>query len=73
VVGLAATRSLFLSYSGILRNATAFGNGPRFARAPKANATCERFLGSVRRECLDHMLILHDQHARTVLGEYCRS
>jgi transposase InsO family protein len=33
---------------------------------------CERFLGSVRRECLDHILILNDQHARAVLGEYCR-
>jgi len=26
-------------------------------RAPKANAVCERILGSVRRECLGHMLI----------------
>jgi putative transposase len=26
--------------------------------APKANAICERFLGSVWRECLDHMLVL---------------
>lgn len=28
-------------------------------RAPKANAYCERFIGSLKRECLDHMLILH--------------
>jgi hypothetical protein len=27
-------------------------------RSPQANAVCERFLGSVRRECLDHMLVL---------------
>jgi hypothetical protein len=29
--------------------------------APRANATCERFLGSVRREYLDHLLILHEK------------
>ncbi|MDP9311672.1 MAG: integrase, partial [Chloroflexota bacterium] len=27
-------------------------------KAPRANAICERLLGSVRRECLDHLLIL---------------
>jgi putative transposase len=40
-------------------------------RAPRANATCERFLGSVRRECLDHLLILHEGHLRRALREYC--
>ena len=39
-------------------------------QAPKANAICERFLGSVRRECLDHVLVFGERHLRTVLKEY---
>ena len=39
-------------------------------RAPRANATCERFLGSVRRECLDHILVLGEAHLRRVLRAY---
>jgi transposase InsO family protein len=39
-------------------------------RAPRANAICERFLGSVRRECLDHLLILGEAHLRRVLRAY---
>lgn len=39
-------------------------------RAPQANATCERFLGSVRRECLDHLLVLGEGHLRRVLCAY---
>jgi putative transposase len=41
-------------------------------RAPRQNATCARFLGSVRRECLDHVLILGEAHLRRVLREYAR-
>ena len=39
-------------------------------RAPRANAVCERFLGSVRRECLDHLLVLGEAHLRRILREY---
>jgi putative transposase len=73
-----------------LREATPFGQGPRFLirdndnkfggafdrvadgteievltalyQAPKANAICERFPGSVRPECLDYFLILSERH-----------
>jgi putative transposase len=79
-----------------LRNATPFGEGPRFLirdndrkygpsfnrvaagidilrtpyRAPKANAICERFLGSLRQECLDYFLILGEKHLYRVVKEY---
>jgi putative transposase len=38
--------------------------------APQANAICERFLGSVRRECLDHLLILQEKQLHRVLNAY---
>ncbi len=38
--------------------------------APRANAICERFLGSVRRECLDHLLIIHEKQLHRVLRAY---
>jgi putative transposase len=59
--------------------------GPAFARvaagsgievlrtpymAPRANAICERFLGSLRRECLDHVNILNERQLWRVVHEY---
>ncbi len=37
---------------------------------PKANALCERFIGSVRRECLDFILIVNEAHGRRIVREY---
>src|SRR5579859_3923619 len=39
-------------------------------QAPKANAVAERWVRSVREECLDHLLILNQRHLRRVLAEY---
>ncbi len=83
-----------------LREATPFGEGPRFlicdndgkfgdqfervaegsgidvihtpVEAPQANAICERFIGSVRRELLDHILILSERHLLRKVKEYVR-
>ncbi len=39
-------------------------------RAPRANAVAERLVGTLRRECLDHVIILNEAHPRSVLAEY---
>jgi putative transposase len=41
--------------------------------APRMNSVCERFLGGVRRECLDHVIILGEDHLKNVLGEFAGS
>ena len=38
--------------------------------SPRANAVAERVIGTLRRECLDHLIILDEQHLRSVLAEF---
>jgi putative transposase len=38
--------------------------------APRANAICERFMRSVRQECLDHLVIYREKQLQRVLDTY---
>ena len=52
------------------------GNGTRIiktpVRSPRANSFAKRFAGTLRRECLDHLLIYCERHLQRVLAEYAR-
>ena len=39
-------------------------------RSPMANAYCERVIGSIRRECLDHLIPLNERHLKRILREF---
>jgi transposase InsO family protein len=39
-------------------------------QAPKANAYCERLMGTIRRECLDYVIPLSEKHLRRILREW---
>jgi putative transposase len=40
------------------------------AQSPWQNAFAERLIGSVRRECVDHVLVFSERHLRRILARY---
>ena len=45
---------------------------PTSARSPWQNGCAERIIGSIRRDCLDHVVIFGERHLRHVLHSYQR-
>jgi len=45
---------------------------PTAPRSPWQNAYVERLIGSVRRECLDHVIVLGETHLRRIVSMYAR-
>jgi len=43
---------------------------PTAPRSPWQNGYCERLIGSIRRECLDHVVVFGEWHLRQVLQSY---
>jgi transposase InsO family protein len=43
---------------------------PTSPRSPRQNAYVERLIGSIRRECVDHIIVLGERHLRRVLLSY---
>jgi putative transposase len=40
------------------------------SRAPWQNPFAERDIGSIRRECLDHVIVINERHLRRLLRSY---
>ena len=43
---------------------------PIAPRSPWQNPFCERLVGSIRRDCLEHVIVLNEDHLRRILRSY---
>jgi len=38
--------------------------------SPWQNPFCERVIGTLRRDCLDHLIVFNERHLKTILTSY---
>jgi transposase InsO family protein len=58
----------------VMRRIRALGirDKPTTPASPCQNGIAERLIGSIRRECVDHFMVLSEAHLRRILGVYAR-
>jgi hypothetical protein len=63
---------LRIKSSNVLRRLRAMGirDKPIAPGSPWQNGYAERLIGTLRRECLDHMIVFGEAHLRRILGKY---
>ena len=60
-------------YGAEVRRCLACLNGEEVVTAPRSpwqNPYCERLIGSIRRECLNQVIVLNERHLRRILTDY---
>jgi transposase InsO family protein len=60
-------------YGGIVRqrlHALGIRDRPTAPRSPWQNAYAERLIGSIRRECLDHVIVFGEAHLQRIVSRY---
>ena len=67
---LQPTKSYEIRWNLGLRKPQGIRVRPTAPRSPWQNAYVERLIGSIRRECLDHLIIIGEAHLRRVLRAY---
>jgi transposase InsO family protein len=58
--------------AAVIRRLRAMGirDHPTASRSPWQNGHAERLIGSIRRECLDHVVVFGESHLRRILSTY---
>ena len=67
-IGIASMAPLSHGGCALWASATSLLHRPRIGK----NGFAERLIGSIRRECLDHLIVLGEPHLRRILQAYAR-
>jgi putative transposase len=69
-LGLAVSALVKLAFFQVRMKSMQIDEVPTAPRSPWQNPYAERIIGSIRRECLDHVIVLNEVHLKRILTLY---